>query len=72
MWGNRFEFVELVEASVHTIAEADLIVVIFKACQSDDTMVTTSFKAKASSSSKSLTDSFDIETVAPLHPESVI
>lgn len=68
MQGNRFEFVELVEASVHRIVGAAFIVVIFKACQSDDPMVTTSFKAKARSASRSLTDdSYDIETVDPLH-----
>lgn len=63
---DRFEFVELVGALVYTVVEAAFFIVTFKACQSDDPMVTTSFRAKARAASKSLTDSYDIEKVAPL------
>ncbi|KAL8101890.1 hypothetical protein AgCh_033694 [Apium graveolens] len=72
--GNRFEFVELVNATVHTIVEYALIVVVFDACQTDDdgTVLTTSFRATARchSPSKSLTDSYDIEDVVRLPSDS--
>lgn len=66
--GNKYEFVDLVEASVVTVVEYAYIVVTFKARQSDDIMVT--FKANTHSASKSLIGSYDIETVVPLHSDS--
>lgn len=68
--GNRYEFVELVEASVLPLDKADFVVVTFQARQSDDPIVTSFFRAETHSASKSLSHSYHIETVVPLHSHS--